>query len=939
MKVKGLLPIAILAALSLTGCELFNQTSSAQSEPSTPESSEPAPSSSEISSSESESESSESESSSEETQYGVRIANKQALLAEWYFGSSRDLDIELTPEANPQVELRNGNLVITSSNPDVVSVSGLGLSALAEGYSIVTVTYHNASDEVYLTIVDGSSAVIRYGADHSGKLEDPLTNEDALLVAKHANYEGEAYYVKGTVKTFYHSPGERTDGAVSWFLEPAQEGGEKFEIYKCYNEDGSFLTDDDVWKGGEAVAYGKFTSYQGQYETTSAVFVSCEGNKPEPRGTVESTVANALQVAKALEDGDSTWDYYEITGYVVKMSGNNFFLADRSDASTADNKALFEIYTAAQEAPAYVSKLKYHAKVKVKAVLKNYHNQIENLLPLTEDDITVLEEGLDWVEHPEPEVTVRTLAEFIAGENVKTVAYSVTAQIKAFKNGETKDKYGNMTITDGVNDLIIYGATMTASALAWDKYGSTYIFTNPQDFISNEESNAIEVGATITMKLIRADYTKNDVTTIQGTGVITNIGGGEDPLPEPVDLISLTDASLLGYSGTQIGYGDGSKKVEGVNFEYVEIGAYGSGLQMRTKNGKTSTIYNTVAFASELKSIELTIFAGKEPQSAQEGTFTIKLGSTDKVEDEEIVIDMVQGQGTYTATVEEAGMTFFHFEKTNSQYTNYVASINLNFVAEEPPAPVELPKPVGNFTGYAVNALDQSNVFVTVALGEEAAYVEVGDLGKFTTTYTYNNETGLVTIVDATFGTITATFDVDNNQLINGTLEGTFASFIANNGEMTFTASEHFWNCDGTTEELQALFKRRYMSGSWQVDTGNADRFVSVENAIAGTAVQRRGFSGGAVSMVFNNDFEEAITVSNIGFWVYNPSANDVTFRMWGYQDKNLGNNFETGTVTAVAGQWTYIRMGFGSKTIYNFQIADFTNSGVAFIFDNIALF
>ena len=227
---------------------------------------------------------------------------------------------------------------------------------------------------------------------------------------------------------------------------------------------------------------------------------------------------------------------------------------------------------------------------------------------------------------------------------------------------------------------------------------------------------------------------------------------------------------------------------------------------------------------------------------------------------------------------------------------------------------------------------------MTVALGEELAFVEVGDLGKFQTTYAYDAETGLVTIVDATFGTITATYDVDNNQLINGTLEGTFASFIGNNGEMTFAASEHLWNCDGTTDELREVFKRRY-GDPWSVDTGNADRIDAVENGVAGGAMKVRAWTGGRYALNFLNDFAEPITVSNIGFWVYNSGATDVTLRMWGYQGTGLSNNFETGTVTAVAGQWTYVRMGFGSKTIYNFQIADFTKTGTYLVFDNICLF
>ena len=93
------------------------------------------------------------------------------------------------------------------------------------------------------------------------------------------------------------------------------------------------------------------------------------------------------------------------------------------------------------------------------------------------------------------------------------------------------------------------------------------------------------------------------------------------------------------------------------------------------------------------------------------------------------------------------------------------------------------------------------------------------------------------------------------------------------------------------------------------------------------------------VALNFNNDFSPAITVSNVSFWVYNPSGNDITLRMWGYRGTGLSSNFETGSVTAIAGQWTYLQMGFTSATIYNWQIADFQNTGVYLTFDEICLF
>ena len=499
--------------------------------------------------------------------YGVAITNKDELQETWYAGSSRDIDIELTPAGNVMVEYTTGNLKIESSNPQVVNITGTSANALAEGKATITVKYQGWKDTVDLTIDHKLTIQEKYGVTHAGTSADPLTNEEALVVAKHADYEAgqEDLYVGGTVASFYHAPGSRTDGAVSWFLEPAEEGGEKFEIYKCYKEgtgSATYLTNQDVWKGGYAVAHGRFTSYNGQYETSSAIFDRCEGEPPVDPVTIPATFAEALTAGKALTDGDSTYDYYQFDGYVTKKSGTNYFLTAAQGEAITDEKAnTIEIYNAAT---ALDAKLKKDAKVKVKMILKNYHGQVENGVALVDADVTVLTEGGSWDVTPEPAVETRTLAQFIAGENTKAKAYNVTAEIKAFKNGATKDKYGNMTLTDGTNDLVVYGATMTATALAWNN-ADAYVFTNPQDFMTNTTSNALAIGDTITMKMIRCDFTKDGNTTIEGQGVITNIEGGSGG--GGGEQTAITTMQAIYESG---------KADDAIDVKGVYVGAYGN---------------------------------------------------------------------------------------------------------------------------------------------------------------------------------------------------------------------------------------------------------------------------------------------------------------------------------------------------------------------------
>lgn len=477
--------------------------------------------------------------------YKVTISNKEELQAEWFVGDqSRKVNLEVEPKANITQLVSEGKITITSSDPAKLAIEGQMASSVAAGEVTITVKCGESEDTVKVTLQAKQTVKEKYGVNHEGTEADPFTNEEACKVAKHEKYNNEDFYVKGKVASFYHLPGSRTDGAVSFFLEPATAGGEQFEVYKCYRSTGSgaesYLTDDDIWAGGTALAHGTFTNYGGQAETTSAKLVSCEGNKPQPRQTLTKTFAETLAAGNALTDGDATWDYYKFQGYVTVKSGTDYFLTatkgealvpGKSDAAHGERDIkgtnAIELYGAAK-VEALAAKLLEGAKVEVTMIVKNYHGTIQNGLDLKDEDVTVLEAGTRWAV-PEPAVVNKTVTEFIALENNKKNAYTVKATIKAFKSGDTKDEYGNMTITDGTSDVAIYGASATATALAWDGAGE-YAFINPKDFLTNETTSALKVGDEITMKLIRADFIKDGVTkAIQGSGIITAVttGGGE----------------------------------------------------------------------------------------------------------------------------------------------------------------------------------------------------------------------------------------------------------------------------------------------------------------------------------------------------------------------------------------------------------------------------
>ena len=497
--------------------------------------------------------------------YKVTISNKEELQAEWFVGDqSRKVNLEVEPKANITQLVNEGKIKITSSDPAKLAIEGQMASPVAAGEVTITVKCGESEDTVALTLKAKQTVQEKYGVQHAGTEADPFTNEEACKVAKAENYNNEDFYVKGKVASFYHAPGSRTDGAVSFFLEPATAGGEKFEVYKCYKSTGSgeesYLKDSDIWVGAIATAHGTFTTYGEQAETTGAKLVKVEGEPPAPRQTLTKTFAETLAAGNALADGDSTWDYYKFQGYVTVKEGNNFYLTAAKGEALVPGKSdkdhgerdikgtnAIELYNAGK-VEALAAKLLEGAKVEVTMIVKNYHGTVENGLDLKDEDVTVLEAGTKWAV-PEPAVATKTVTEFVGLENNKKNAYNVKATIKAFKSGDTKDKYGNMTITDGTTDVAIYGSSATATALAWDGAGE-YAFTNPQDFLTNETTSALKVGDEITMKLIRADYTNKDgVTTIQGTGVITAVtpSGGQGGGGEGGE--NLTEAVVLNYTG------------------------------------------------------------------------------------------------------------------------------------------------------------------------------------------------------------------------------------------------------------------------------------------------------------------------------------------------------------------------------------------------------
>lgn len=245
----------------------------------------------------------------------------------------------------------------------------------------------------------------------------------------------------------------------------------------------------------------------------------------------------------------------------------------------------------------------------------------------------------------------------------------------------------------------------------------------------------------------------------------------------------------------------------------------------------------------------------------------------------------------------------------------------------------EVGRLIGNFFGYAI-ASDNSNVLINLALTDNNSFLEIGTQ-KSLGTYSFDNASSSLTVTSTSLSTVTAKYNEETNALEEVTITG--ASYIKNNGQIILNGAAKFYDCNGTVEDLRSQFMIRYYQSGW--NNASSDLITSYENGVAGKAMQRRGSTNGGIAVNLKSDISGGIQVANISYWVYNPSSHNIPLRHWIYKTTNLGSSAEVKGFVATANQWTYIHTDFTYSQIYNYQIADLTNSGVSLIFDNIALF
>ena len=120
-----------------------------------------------------------------------------------------------------------------------------------------------------------------------------------------------------------------------------------------------------------------------------------------------------------------------------------------------------------------------------------------------------------------------------------------------------------------------------------------------------------------------------------------------------------------------------TSQVEGIKFNWLEIGAYGNGMQMRTKDGKSSTIENEDKLPGAIQQIKIGIHEGKAGY-ANEHALNFYVGDSAEVDKGTIVWNTEKDVTEYTLDVEIENCTYFKMVH-GTTYSLYIDYIELVF--------------------------------------------------------------------------------------------------------------------------------------------------------------------------------------------------------------------------------------------------------------------
>ena len=411
---------------------------------------------------------------------------------------------------------------------------------------------------------------------------------------------------------------------------------------------------------------------------------------------------------------------------------------------------------------------------------------LDKTVELTTSDDRYPEVSIVWAveEGKGASVTADGLVLAIPAEATTAV---LTATVSCGEVTETKEftlELGPKTVApDKTNaDAIVEAAFNLAAGevLPGDNYTLTGVIKNVKTAYNPEHSN-VTVVITVGDKEIECYRLKGEGAdvikagdTITVTGILKNYNGtvefdkdcsldsyvaatpeepGDTPVVGETKTISLTIDSMGLPVETAYSTDTKTATVADIEFGYIQIGSYGNGLQWRTKNGASGTLWNNTAIAGNITKIVFTHNAAKKTYDGN--NYTIAFGTTADCADKTVTASTSASSNQVVVEVDGA-YSFFKITHANT-YTQYWDSIEISYTEVKQEAPTEagsISLTIDNM-GLPVETAYSTDTKTTTVADIEFGYIQIGSYGNGLQWRTKNGASGTLWNNTAIAGNIT----------------------------------------------------------------------------------------------------------------------------------------------------------------------------------------
>ena len=650
---------------------------------------------------------------------GGTLADIKADAAKFYF-----VDNGVKPGASSAKELEFP-VEFDATVIAVLSANGAGQFAVSDGTAGIYVysnkTAVNVGDKVHIK----GSITVYYGTLQVGANIEvtPATFEDQTITfeeitpaeltaldTKDGMYGGRAYTISGTLLFDKYN----NNTSDSFWIEDAKTGEQVLLYYKSYTADEETAMKAFVGKyiSMDVVTYDTYSSYAPNDKRVFAIPSSIEEGTA-PTITDADRVAAAVTKVEAYSFNDTYYNGESFEFPTIDVAeGVNIAWSIEPAALLVDGKLVItEAGTATIKAVVTCGEESEEVSVEVNVAAELAVITIEEALELADGaDVCVEGEVIEintaWSDQ------YGNISVTIKDETGELYAYRLATNVEVGAIIKVTGKMGSYNgakqIAAGATAEIIKAApvevtieeakaledgtrvkikgTVKSIDTPWsDQYGNITITLEDEtgSFQCYRLATKVEVGNNITVTGEVGSYKETKQIAAGATAVInTTPETPETPeqpetpeTPAGEKTVVLTVESLGIASQT---YAAGTKEVNGVSFEFIQIGNYGNGIQMRDKNGNTSKLWSTTAFGAGIIKIELTYSTTKDVENSNENAVIFSFGNAADNLTYSTKLSTTAGVKTYTITPDATTYTFLSIEH-DLGYTFYWDSIKIYY--------------------------------------------------------------------------------------------------------------------------------------------------------------------------------------------------------------------------------------------------------------------